>query len=134
MDFDFSGPPPQAKTLEEAQGIINALWAICREMKQQIRHLEARVKTLEENAKKNSSNSSKPPSSDGFQKPEPKSLRGKSGKNKGGQPGHERHRLEKHANPDEVIHHPLSYCARCQKSLKNTILYAWLYSRNALNR
>jgi uncharacterized coiled-coil protein SlyX len=88
MDFDFSGPPPQAKTLEEAQSIIDALWMICRQMRQQINQLEDRVKTLEERLNQNSRNSSRPPSSDGLQKPNPKNLRGKSGKNRGGQFGH----------------------------------------------
>ena len=54
MDFDFSAPPPQAKTLEEAQSIIDALWMICRQMKQQINQLESRVKTLEGRLNQNS--------------------------------------------------------------------------------
>ena len=40
---------------------------------------------LKERANKNSSNSSKPPSSDGYNKPKPKSLRKKSGRKPGGQ-------------------------------------------------
>ena len=48
MEFDFNGPAPQAKTLEEAQSIIDALWLMCRQMKQQINQLEERVKTLED--------------------------------------------------------------------------------------
>lgn len=119
MDFDFSGPAPQAKTLEEAQSIIDALWIICRQMKQQIIQLEQRVRNLENQINKNSSNSSKPPSSDVFQKPKPKSLRGQSGKKPGGQPGHQRHILEKHPHPDRVIYHFLSQCEHCEQSLKN---------------
>ena len=119
MEFDFSGPAPQAKTLEEAQSIIDALWLICRQMKQQINQLENRVKTLEAQINKNSSNSSKPPSTDGFQKPNPKNLRGKSGRNRGGQPGHKRSILEQHPNPDKIIYHALNACTGCNHSLEN---------------
>ena len=120
MDFDFSGPPPQAKTLEEAQSIIDALWLMCRQMKHQINQLEHRVKTLEDQINKNSSNSSKPPSTDGFQKPKPKNLRGKSNKNRGGQPGHQRHILEKNLHPDKIIYHALNTCSHCNQSLQDT--------------
>jgi transposase len=123
MDFDFSGPPPQAKTLEEAQAIIDVLWTMCRQVKEQvaqIEKLENRIKILENQLNQNSSNSSKPPSSDGLQKPNPKSLRGKSGKKPGGQPGHQRHILEKHPHPDKIIYHELLQCAHCQHSLRNT--------------
>lgn len=119
MDFDFNGPPPQAKTLEEAQSIIDALWVLCRQMKEEITQLKERVKTLEERVNKNSSNSSKPPSSDGLQKPNPKSLRGKSGKKRGGQPGHKRSVLEKHPEPDKVIYHAIKQCEYCDQSLQD---------------
>lgn len=119
MEFDFSGPAPQAKTLEEAQSIIDALWLMCRQMKQQINQLEERVKTLEDQINKNSSNSSKPPSTDGFLKPKPKNLRGKSGKNRGGQPGHKRSILEKSTSPDKIIYHALNSCSGCNQSLEN---------------
>jgi transposase len=59
MKLDFSKPAPQAQTLEEAQQIINALWAIVVE-------LQAKVAALEEKLNTNSKNSSKPPSTDGF--------------------------------------------------------------------
>jgi transposase len=122
MNMDFSGPPPQAKTLEEAQSIIDALWAICGQMQNEIHLLKERVKTLEAQVNKNSQNSSKPPSSDGYQKPKPKSLKGKSGKMRGGQPGHQRYLLDKRPNPDKVVYHPLNECPGCHHSLKGVAL------------
>ena len=50
--------------------------------------LTTRVNYLEELHSKNSHNSHKPPSSDGYCKPAPKSQRKKSGKKSGGQTGH----------------------------------------------
>ena len=53
-------------------------------LNQTIAELNATIKELREQINKNSGNSSKPPSSDGFKKV-PKSLREKSGKKRGGQ-------------------------------------------------
>ena len=50
--------------------------------------LQAENGRLRDAAAQNSSNSSRPPSTDRPEKPQPKSLRKKSGRASGGQPGH----------------------------------------------
>lgn len=67
---------------------------------------------------KNSNNSSKPPSSDGFKK-KTKSLRTKSGNAPVGQKGHEGTRLELSDNPDKTVIHTVDNCDICGKSLQD---------------
>jgi transposase len=77
-----------------------------------VMELTAIVAELEARLNQNSSNSSKPPSSDGFRKP-PKSLRKPSGKAAGGQYGHEGSGFKIEREPDEyVIHDPVE-CGNC---------------------
>ena len=78
-----------------------------------------RIKNLEDQLAKNSSNSGKPPSSDGYEKPAPKSRRKRSGKKSGGQPGHVGHTLIAVATPDVIVVHEVNCCANCEKSLKS---------------
>src|SRR5216683_2747294 len=66
---------------------------------------------------KDSHNSSLPPSSDRFVRA-PKSLRTKSGKKPGGQPGHRGHHLRQVQTPDEVLIHPVLCCEHCQHDLR----------------
>lgn len=82
-----------------------------------IEFLEDRVHALESNQKKNSSNSSKPPSSDIGKPKQTKSLRTRSGKKPRGQAGHFGETLSFSATPDEIITHAVSHCACCGKSL-----------------
>ena len=65
-----------------------AVVALFRQTISMIEVLAARVKELEDRLAKNSGNSSKPPSSDGYNKPEPKSLRKRHGKKIEGLVGH----------------------------------------------
>ena len=58
-------------------------------MAEEIAKLTARIEELTH--KKNSGNSSTPPSNDRYDKPTPRSLREKSGRKPGGQPGHNAH-------------------------------------------
>src|SRR5436305_11098245 len=73
-----------AKVPPEAQAAIAAVFTA---MRQRIEHLEARGHDLEARLKLNSTNSSKPPSSDpiGLKRKPPAPP---TGRNRGGQPGH----------------------------------------------
>jgi hypothetical protein len=64
--------------------------------------LRVRIEELERQLRSNSRNSSKPPSSDGYTKPAPKSRRQRSGKNPGKQPGDPGHHLAQRPDPDAV--------------------------------
>ena len=76
------------------------------------------IAELQRRLSKNSSNSSKPPSSDGLKKPpRTKSLRGKSGKKSGGQVGHKGGTLKQVANPDRIEPHEADCCRHCRAGL-----------------
>ncbi|MBA2364467.1 MAG: IS66 family transposase [Chloroflexia bacterium] len=81
----------------------------------QLETMEERVRALEERLSLNSRNSSKPPSTDSA--PKPKSLRGKSGKKPGGQPGHKGASLKWVETPDRLEVHSPGECRYCGASL-----------------
>lgn len=83
-------------------------------LSQQVQQLQERVKSLEDRLGKDSHNSSKPPSSDGFKKkPKPQSLRQQSNRPSGGQPGHPGHTLEFCDHPNNVLVHRPDFCQDC---------------------
>ena len=75
-----------------------------------------RVAELEARLRQSSSNSSRPPSSDGLAKPSPKSLRPRSGQGPGRPKGQDGVTLERFADPDVVRHVPV-VCGGCGDSL-----------------
>ena len=75
------------------------------------------LQALQNQLSKNSQNSSKPPSSDGFKKRRTQSLRQSQGREVGGQPSHEGETLEMVAVPDRVEVHRMEQCPHCQCDL-----------------
>jgi transposase len=80
-------------------------------------HAQAEARRLGDLAAQNSANSSKPPSSD-RDKPKPKSLRIRSGRKPGGQPGHPGRTLEFSDQPEDTQIHPIEQCS-CGEDLSN---------------
>src|SRR5512144_1241775 len=95
----------------------------CRRLQAKLEALEATVARLQEQlaaARKNSSTSSKPPSSDIVKPPRPAPLEGQQ-RRIGGQPGHPKH--ERAAFPPELINgasldYRLDLCPRCGHDLQ----------------
>lgn len=95
-----------APTYEELAALVVALQARIIEQDAEIAELRRQLAAA-------SGNSSKPPSADGLDKPAPKSLRGRSGRKPGGQPGREGRTLRQAAVPNEVVVHEPGGCAGC---------------------
>ena len=112
-------------TPEEALAIYQAgpetVVRVLLEMDARLNVSETRVQHLEERLAKDSHNSSKPPSSDGLNKPKPKSSRSRgalwAGRPTGGQPGHAGQTLRMVEKPDHTVSHPVNQCAGCRSSL-----------------
>ncbi|MBK9443132.1 MAG: hypothetical protein IPN53_18345 [Comamonadaceae bacterium] len=88
--------------------LIRALWPLqsqVRELVTQMAVLQERINQLEGRLALNSKNSSKPPSSDGLNKPAPKSLRVAGRNPTGGQDGHPGRTLRQVTEPDKIITH-----------------------------
>ena len=92
---------------------VDSLNATINAQTQLIAQLNQTIQELKEQLNKNSQNSSKPPSSDGYKKPAPKSLRKPSGKKVGGQNGHPGTHLVVITAPNEIVKHMPYACEGC---------------------
>lgn len=114
--------PKDSSSLSEAEIRViyaegeSAVVALVQELLDRLHRLESEVKNLQGKARKDSHNSSKPPSSDGFGK-RTRSLRGKSARPSGGQVGHPGQTLEWQSEPDVVERHGVEVCSGCGASL-----------------
>lgn len=87
-------------------------------LQEQIKALQEAVMQLQTQGKLNSRNSSKPPSSDGLNKPAPKSLRVAGDKPTGGQKGHTGSTLRQATQPDKIVVHGVpEHCQACHQEL-----------------
>ena len=84
------------ETIEECHQLIGELCSVIKQMQVEIDELKAQLK-------QNSQNSHRPPSSDSFQKPNPKPSIKRKKKTRGGQKGHRGKTLKKVENPDLVF-------------------------------
>lgn len=89
--------------------------------------LRCKVEELERRLGLNSTNSSKPPSSDGLKKPpRVRSLREASGRDPGGQKGHKGETLEQVAHPQKVVDHRPGRWPGCGAALP-LLHHAWMW-------
>ena len=122
MSFMESLPDLDRLSVAEKDDLIRALFAQVVTLLPKVETLVAKVAELEGRLSKNSRNSSKPPSTDGF-RPKPKSLRKAGQKPTGGQKGHLGHTLEKVAQADHIeTHAPPGHCDVCHRPLTATMI------------
>src|SRR5690606_17693087 len=93
---------------EAIADLVLSLFDIAEQRDQEIAKLTDEIAEL----KRNSRNSSKPPSSDRSNKP-PRSQRQRGKRSPGGQEGHQGHHLELSENPDDIIVHSLTGKCDC---------------------
>lgn len=105
-------------TYDELAVLVVRLARVIEELRVEVAALRVENAELKRRLGMDSTNSSKPPSSDSpFAKPAPKSLRGKSGRKPGGQPGHPGSTLALVNNPTERKRHEPGPCQGCGVSL-----------------
>jgi transposase len=110
-------------SVAEKDALIFQKDALIFQLTAQIGALTAKVAELEGRLAKNSRNSSKPPSSDGMNRPKPKSQRKPGQKPNGGQTGHQGHTLLQVTQPDYIEPHPPpEHCDECGAPLTHTVI------------
>ncbi len=103
---------------ESLIAIIQGLQQMVRQLEEHVASQAALIQDLQDQLAKNSSNSGKPPSSDGLQKPRTRSLRKKSGRQSGGQKGHKGHTLKMVGQPNHIERHAVVVCPHCATDLQ----------------
>ena len=129
----MKGSSKQSEQLREAiraayrqgeEAVIALVENLLKAQADAIGKLESRIKVLEDQGSKDSQNSSKPPSGDGFKK-RPQSLRSQSGRKSGGQARHPGSTLEWVDEPDEIEQQVIERCQGCRASLVEMPIVEW---------
>ena len=102
---------PEQIIIDGQKQIIALLLEENKQLKLRIQAMEQQVARF--TTRKDSHNSSIPPSKDENRPKRTNNLREKSDKKVGGQPGHEGKTLEMTSHPDEIIDHRSSFCPNC---------------------
>lgn len=113
----------QTTTIENQTMTIENQTITIEQLRSELTSKDSEIKKLKEQLGMNSQNSSKPPSTDGFNKPQPKSLRKASGKKAGGQKGHKGSGLKLMKAPDETFNHYPDRCKSCLKQQECASLF-----------
>jgi transposase len=108
-----------APSYEELREEVVSLRTMMAEQARLIERLTVEMAELRARLAMNSRNSSKPPSSDGYAKPAPKSRRVRSGKKQGKQPGDPGRHLAQRSDPDATEVHTPDACQRCGNDLSD---------------
>ena len=99
--------------------LVSSMAKVIARQAEYITELKKRIKALEDRLSQNSTNSSKPPSTDWPKKK--RSLRKKTGRSPGGQKGHKGYNLKMVDNPESIRVHRVSTCSKCGSSLEDVL-------------
>ena len=124
MNFSIPDEKEIRTSFAEGEEAVVALFggvtAQVEELAAQLEKQAEMLKDLQARLSKNSRNSGKPPSGDGYGKENRTTSLRKSGqKSNGGQPGHRGHTLERSENPDHTETHQPDECTNCRTSLED---------------
>ncbi len=110
---------------EGEEAVVNLFSSVNAQVEELAAQLEKQavlLKELQARLSKDSRNSGKPPSSDGYGKANrTESLRKPGQKPNGGQPGHEGRTLERSENPDRTETYKPGACENCLRSLEDVV-------------
>jgi transposase len=110
-------PADDPSTSAEESSLVAELREEIASLRSLVDKLSLEIVELRARLGMNPRNSSKPPSSEGYAKPAPKSRRTRSGKKPGKQPGDPGHHLAQRLDPDARAIHSPKTCGCCGKDL-----------------
>ena len=120
FDAGLENRPPSQYTVEDIPAllaVIGDLKRLVAELRAENAQLKAQIAELTSQLNQNSRNSSRPPSMDGFRRPQTPRKKGEHPP--GGQKGHKGHTLYPVPDPDIVIPHTVTDCPQCGASLEH---------------